>query len=72
MASSLSPSETARASRGQWRGVLWLASRVAGMLVDGVSLKVVSEVLGHASIGITGDIYGHVSPDVSREALGRL
>jgi integrase len=47
-------------------------SAAAVMLVNGVPLKVVSEVLGHASIGITGDIYGHVSPDVSREALGRL
>jgi integrase len=47
-------------------------SAAAVMLVNGVPLKVVSEVLGHASIGITGDIYGHVSPDVSREALTRL
>ena len=43
-------------------------SAAAVMLVNGVPLKVVSEVLGHASIGITGDIYGHVSPDVSRRA----
>ena len=47
-------------------------SAAAVMLVNGVPLKVVSEVLGHASIGITGDIYGHVSPDVSRDALARL
>jgi integrase len=47
-------------------------SAAAVMLVNGMPLKVDSEVLGHASIGITGDIYGHVSPDVSREALGRL
>jgi integrase len=47
-------------------------SAAAVMLVNGVPLKVVSEVLGHASIGITGDIYGHVAPDVSREALRRL
>ena len=44
-------------------------SAAAVMLVNGVPLKVVSEVLGHASIGITGDIYSHVSPDVSRDAL---
>jgi integrase len=47
-------------------------SAAAVMLVNGVPLKVVSEVLGHASIGITGDIYGHVSPEVSRDALARL
>ena len=42
------------------------------MLVNGEPLKVVSEVLGHAGIGLTGDIHGHVSPDLSREALVRL
>jgi integrase len=42
------------------------------MLTNGVPLKVVSEILGHASIVITADIYGHVSPDVSREALATL
>jgi integrase len=47
-------------------------SAAAVMLVNGGPLKIVSEVLGHASIGITGDIYRHVSPDVSRDALARL
>jgi site-specific recombinase XerD len=42
------------------------------MLTAGVSLKIVSEIFGHASIAITGDVYGHVSPDVSREALDTL
>jgi len=42
------------------------------MLVNGVPLKVVSEVLGHSSISVTGDIYGHVSPEVSRDALATL
>ena len=42
------------------------------MLTNGVPLKVVLEILGHASIAITGDVYGHVSPDVSREALATL
>ena len=42
------------------------------MPVNGVPLKVVSEVLGHASNGITGDVSGHLSPDVSRYALARL
>ena len=47
-------------------------SAAAVMLVNGVPLKVVSEVLGHAGTVITGDICGHVSPDVSRDALARL
>lgn len=38
------------------------------MLARGVHLKVVSERLGHSSIGITGDIYSHVLPSVQREA----
>lgn len=42
------------------------------MLVNGVSLKVVSEVLGHSSISVPGDIYGHVSPEVARDALATL
>jgi len=47
-------------------------SAATTMLTNGVPLKVVSEILGHASIVITADIYGHVSPDVSREALATL
>ncbi len=39
------------------------------MLTRGVPLKVVSEILGHSSIAITGDVYGHGAPDVAREAL---
>ena len=42
------------------------------MLTGGVPLKVVSEILGHSSIAITGDVYGHVAPDVSREAMDVL
>ncbi len=42
------------------------------MLVNGAPLKVVSDVLGHASVAITGDVYGIVSPDVSRTALAAL
>ena len=37
-------------------------SAASTMLANGVPLKVVSEILGHSSISITGDIYGHVSP----------
>jgi integrase len=61
--------------RGEALALRWsdvdLAAGVLRVRVNGVPLKVVSEVLGHASIGITGDIYGHVSPDVSRDALAR-
>ena len=42
------------------------------MLENGLPLKIVSEILGHASVAITGDIYGHVAPDVSREAVAKL
>lgn len=47
-------------------------SAASVMISAGVPLKVVSEILGHASIAITGDVYGHVSPDVSREAVAKL
>lgn len=47
-------------------------SAASVMLTRGVPLKVVSEILGHSSISITGDIYGHVSPDVAREAMDML
>ena len=33
---------------------------------------VVSDLLGHSPIAITGDIYGHLSPDVAREAVEML
>jgi site-specific recombinase XerD len=39
------------------------------LLTHGVPLKVVSEILGHSSIAITGDVYGPVAPDVSRSAV---
>ncbi len=39
------------------------------MLLRGVPAKVVSEMLGHASIAITLDIYAHVLPDMQRDAV---
>lgn len=42
------------------------------MLSNGVPRKVVSDLLGHASIANTGDVYGHVTPDVSAEAVATL
>jgi site-specific recombinase XerD len=39
------------------------------MLLQGVHPKVVSEMLGHASIAITLDLYSHVLPDMQHEAV---
>jgi integrase len=47
-------------------------SAASVMLISGVPLKVVSEILGHSSIAITGDVYGHVAPDVARGAMDVL
>jgi len=44
----------------------------SAMLMNGVPLKVVSDVLGHSSVAITGDVYGHVAPDVSADAMASL
>jgi integrase len=38
-------------------------------LENGVNLKAVSELLGHADIRITADVYGHVSAEVARAAV---
>ena len=42
------------------------------MLRAGVHPKVVSERLGHASIGITLDTYSHVLPSLQEEATRDL
>lgn len=42
------------------------------LLRDGVHVKVVSEMLGHASITITLQAYAHVLPSMHQEAMGRL
>lgn len=38
----------------------------------GIHPKVVSERLGHASIGITLDVYSHVAPGMGREAASKV
>ena len=43
--------------------------RPSWTLTHGVPLDVVSEILGHSSIAMTGDVHGHVAPDVSCEAV---
>jgi integrase len=47
-------------------------SAATAWLEAGVSLKAVSELLGHASIGITADCYGHVTEATSRAAMDAL
>ena len=42
------------------------------MFAKGIHLKIVSERLGHSSIGITGDLYSHVLPSVQEEAVSRF
>jgi integrase len=37
-----------------------------------VSIKVVSERLGHSSISITGDIYSHVRAEVDQAAADKV
>ena len=41
-------------------------------LENGVHLKAVPELLGHASIAITADIYGHLSEETARGAMETL
>jgi integrase len=47
-------------------------SAATGWIENGVSLKAVSEALGHSSIAITGDVYAHVSEQATREAMTLL
>ena len=42
------------------------------LLLQGVHPKVVSEMLGHASIAITLDFYSHVLPDMQRDASAAM
>jgi integrase len=42
------------------------------MLLQGVHPKVVSEMLGHASVSITLDLYSHVLPNMQKDAIRRM
>ncbi len=42
------------------------------MLEQGENPKVVQEVLGHSRIIYPMDTYSHVSPNIQKEAFGRL
>lgn len=47
-------------------------SHASQLLVAGVHVKVVSERLGHASVGITLDTYSHVIPALQEEAADKI
>jgi integrase len=42
------------------------------LLVQGVSPRVVMEVLGHSEIAVTMNAYSHVVPELQREAAQRM
>jgi integrase len=42
------------------------------LLVQGVSPRVVMEVLGHSDVGMTLNTYSHVVPQLKREAADRM
>ena len=42
------------------------------LLSQGVSHRVVMEILGHSQISVTMNIYSHVSPELSRAAAGSM
>jgi integrase len=42
------------------------------LLSKNVNPKVVCEMLGHSSVGITVDIYSHLLPDMQEKAIGAL
>ena len=42
------------------------------LLVQGVSPRVVMEVLGHSEVGMTLNTYSHVIPELRRDAADRM
>ena len=47
-------------------------SAATAMLDAGVPLHVVSRILGHSSVAITGDVYGHLVDSTQADAMDRL
>jgi site-specific recombinase XerD len=41
-------------------------------LENGIELRVMQELLGHASIKMTADLYTHVLPDKKRDSIMKL
>jgi site-specific recombinase XerD len=46
-------------------------SAASALIASGADLKVVQELLGHSSYGITADVYAHVHIEHQREAAER-
>ena len=42
------------------------------MLLQGVPLKVISQILGHTQLRTTADTYTHVLPELERDAAARM
>jgi integrase len=42
------------------------------MLAQGVPIRVISEVLGHADSAITSRVYAHVAAELARDAAARV
>lgn len=42
------------------------------LLAQGVAMRVVQDVLGHAQIALTADLYSHVVPELRRDASDRI
>lgn len=42
------------------------------LLQHGVHAKIVSEILGHSTIGLTLDVYSHVLPDMQQQAIAAM
>ncbi|GAB3019586.1 tyrosine-type recombinase/integrase [Mycobacterium bourgelatii] len=53
-------------------GVHTLRHSAATAWLERVHIKAVSDLLGHASVAITGDVYGHTSDDTARAAVEGL
>jgi integrase len=47
-------------------------SHASQLLRAGVSVKVVSERLGHSAIGITIDAYAHILPGMQEDAAAKM
>jgi integrase len=47
-------------------------SAASALIASGAHIKVVQELLGHSSYGITADIYSHVAIEQQQEAAERL